>query len=114
MESKSKNGLIDFTPFTRKLVLYPKTNREYPAAPFYVTAENKFFSDWRKEIDGCAAKSIFLCESYEEAEKVRAYLRNSKEWKYINIAIARPRLNTSKNVYCVYYNNGVNPAYIES
>ena len=117
MEPKaSKNGLIDFTPFARELVLHPESNKDYPAAPWYVTTENKFLSDWRKEIDGRAAKSIFLCESYEEAERVCKYLRNemagdSRANKDTNITARRPRLDTWRNVYSVYYNNGVNPAY---
>lgn len=112
----SANGMIDFTMFERELILHPESNADYPEAPYYVTNENKFLSNWRKEIDGRASKDIYLCESWEEAQRVANYLRkemNGRTFanKYTNISSTRPRLNTRRNIYSVRYNDGGNKAY---
>lgn len=115
-KNTSANGAIDFTQFGRELVLYPENSADYPVAPYYVTAENKFLSNWRKEIDGRAAKEIYLCESWEEAQRVADFLRRETSGrglanKYVNIRAQRPRLDTRRNIYSVRYNDGGNKAY---
>ena len=72
---------------------------DIPRAPWYVLSNDPFMSDWKHGVtEGKINTCVVPCDSYEEAEGVRAYIESRGDQKYIRINYTPPR-NKSHVLY---------------
>lgn len=67
-----------------------QTFKPIPKAPYYVVSTDKFMSGWGGA-KGKTNRCIVPCESWDQAEKVSAYVESRNDQNYINISVNKPR-----------------------
>lgn len=62
---------------------------------YYVTMTDRFFSGWGRA-EGKLSKFIIECETYEQAEQIKAVAKTRSEMRYINIRSTKPYYDSRK------------------
>lgn len=99
------------------------SRRELPEAELYVTARDRYLSEWAC-LDGKHCRHIFPAVSFEEAQIIKRNLEHREEMEIVYINQGKPKMRHRRNVYVLttkddapdYYERGgfIEPSTLHS